>query len=49
MKHGTMPRLASRSVYVARLWRNGLWALVIVMAALATGMTGYGWFGEMEP
>ena len=45
-----MPHLAataSRKVFAARMWRNNLWALLIVAAALAVGMAGYGFLGPM--
>jgi hypothetical protein len=42
-------RLASRSVFAARVWRSSLSALVIVAVALAVGMAGYAWFGGMGP
>mgnify|MGYP000850388321 CR=1 FL=1 len=40
-------RLASRSVFAARLWGNGLWALAIVAAALGVGIAGYMFHGNM--
>lgn len=41
-------RLASQAVFAARLWANGLWALAIVVGALAVGMAGYMYFGDMD-
>jgi hypothetical protein len=41
-------RLATQAVFAARLWTNGLWALVIVLVALAVGMVGYMYFGDMD-
>ncbi len=40
-------RLAPPAVFAARIWANGLWALVIVVTALAVGMVGYMYFGDM--
>lgn len=45
MKH--RGRLATRAVFAARLWANGLWALVIVVLALGVGMAGYMYWGSM--
>ena len=40
-------RLASHTVLAGRLWRNGLWGLLIIMLAMAVGMAGYMYFGCM--
>jgi hypothetical protein len=40
-------RLASREVLLSRLWRNSLLGLLIIAFALACGMAGYGYFGNM--
>ncbi len=37
-----------RKVLVVRLWRNALWALGIIAAALAVGMIGYSYFGAQD-
>ena len=42
-------RLATRAVFVARLWGNGVWAAAIIVIALAVGMAGYMGFGPMGP
>jgi hypothetical protein len=39
--------LASRKVLFSRLWRNSILGLLIVVFALACGMAGYGYFGDM--
>lgn len=43
----TRGRLASRSVLIARLSRNGLWGLVVVVISMAVGIAGYMFFGSM--
>jgi hypothetical protein len=40
-------RLASGKVFLSRLWRNSLWGLLVIGFALACGMAGYGYFGNM--
>lgn len=40
--------LASPRHFSSRLLRNGIWALGIVIAALAVGMAGYMYFEEMS-
>jgi hypothetical protein len=40
-------KLASRAVFAARLWANGIRALSVVVVSLAVGMAGYMWFGRM--
>jgi hypothetical protein len=40
-------RLASRAVFAARVWVNGLWALAFVLLSLAFGIAGYMSFGNM--
>ena len=41
-------QLSSQGVLLGRWWRNGLWAAVIILVALAVGMAGYGWYGGMN-
>jgi hypothetical protein len=41
-------KLASRSVLLSRLTRNGLWGLLVIAVAMAVGMTGYMFFGSMN-
>lgn len=41
-------KLASRNVLLARLSRNGFWGLLVILFALAVGMTGYMYFGHMS-
>jgi hypothetical protein len=41
-------KLASRSVLVARLSRNGLWGLLVIVVAMVIGMAGYMFFGDMH-
>ena len=41
-------RLASHGVLAGRLWRNGLWGLLIIILALVVGMAGYMYFGPMD-
>jgi hypothetical protein len=41
--------LASRDRFLLRLWRNGLWAGLVIAAALIAGMAGYMFFENMEP
>lgn len=40
-------RLATRAVFAARVWANGVWAAGIVVLSLAAGMAGYMGFGGM--
>lgn len=40
--------MSRRHVLAARLWRNAVWALAIIIVALVVGMTGYGYFGAMD-
>ncbi len=40
--------LAPPGVFATRLWQQGLWALLVVVIAMAVGMAGYGWFGDMD-
>lgn len=40
-------KLASRSVLLSRLSRNGVWGLVVIVIAMAVGMAGYMYFGGM--
>ena len=40
-------KLAPASVFAARLWANGVWAAVIVVAALGVGIAGYMLAGGM--
>jgi hypothetical protein len=40
-------RLASRGILVARLSRNGIWGLLVIVMAMAVGMAGYMYFGNM--
>lgn len=40
--------LASRDVLLARLSRNGLWGLFVIVIAMAVGMAGYMFFGSMN-
>ena len=37
-----------RSVLMKRLWRNALWALGVIVVALAVGIAGYAYFGDMD-
>jgi hypothetical protein len=39
--------LASAGVLAGRLWRNGLWGLLVIVVALGVGMAGYSFFGGM--
>lgn len=41
-------RLASSAVLAGRVWRNGLWGLVVIIIAMAVGMAGYMYFGAMS-
>ena len=41
-------RLATREIFAARLWQQALWALAVIIVAMATGMAGYSWFGDMD-
>ncbi len=41
-------KLASRDVLYARLSRNGLWGLLVIVIAMAVGMAGYMFFGSMN-
>jgi hypothetical protein len=41
-------KLATREVLVARLSRNGLIGLVIIVIAMSVGMSGYMYFGSMK-
>ena len=41
-------KLASPSVLAGRLWRNGLWGLLIIVLAMIVGMAGYMYFGDMD-
>lgn len=41
-------RLASHSVLAGRLWRNGLWGLLVIVVAMILGMAGYMYFGTMD-
>ncbi len=43
----TKPKLASNDVLLARLLRNALWGLFIIVVAMAVGMAGYGFYGNM--
>ncbi len=47
VQHNSTPGLASRKVFLSRLWRSILLGLLIVAFALACGMVGYGYFGNM--
>jgi hypothetical protein len=40
--------LASRKVLVGRLSRNGVWGLLVIAVAMAVGMAGYMYFGNMS-
>ena len=40
-------KLATRAVLVARLSRNGVWGLLVIAGAMAVGMAGYMFFGNM--
>jgi hypothetical protein len=39
--------LASRKVFLSRLWRNSLLGLLVIGFALLCGMAGYSYFGNM--
>lgn len=39
---------ARQKVLFNRLWRNAGWALGIIIVALAIGMMGYAYFGNMD-
>jgi hypothetical protein len=41
-------KLASRKVFVARLSRNALLGLLVIIIAMAVGMAGYMFFGSMD-
>ena len=40
--------MSRKSVLMKRLWRNALWALGVIAVALAIGMMGYAYFGNMD-
>jgi hypothetical protein len=42
------PPPAGASRFAARVWRNSLWALAIIAAALGAGIAGYVWFGPND-
>lgn len=37
-----------RKIMVVRLWRNAVWAIGIIVVALAVGMAGYSYFGAQD-
>ena len=41
-------KLASRDVFYARLSRNGLIGLLVIVVAMTFGMCGYMYFGNMK-
>ncbi len=40
-------KLASRTVLYARLSRNSFWGMLVIVVAMAVGMSGYMFFGSM--
>ncbi len=40
-------KLASKDVLIARLSRNAMWGLIVIVVAMAVGMAGYMFYGDM--
>lgn len=41
-------RVAPRDVYLKRIWRSVIWAMLVVVIAMLVGMAGYAWLGPMS-